>query len=346
MFIFFSLPFAVIRQIFAHLRIDLKSDYFKSNGGNFLSIFYFEDENGTFLSTNGERRFIRLRGKEAYEYINQRDDEVIYFEQTVTDEDNGELIFIEVSKEKINSDKEKNHEKYLAKCRKKYSFENIEYYVSKSKTDFSTSGSNYLGYIKLNAAGEGHSKDGSRATLRFLPPGTYYVKEGYVPSGCSYEKNDTVYTVTVTKNHTTTAPLVLRVSDTPKTCYGKIVKASTRPEITNGNPDYSMDGIRYSFSKSKTDFSPSGSNYIGYVQLDENGVGYTAEGSRATLRNLVPGTYYVKESVIPASCKYKMDNTVYTMTFTFDNDENHLKVLNVKDEPEGTSSAKVIKKSS
>lgn len=227
-----------------------------------------------------------------------------------------------------------------------YSFANIEYYVSKSKTDFNTSGSNYLGYIRLNAAGEGHSKDGSRATLRFLPPGTYYVKEGYVPSGSSYEKNDTVYTVTVTKNHTTTAPLVLRVSDTPKTCYGKIVKASTRPEITNGNPDYSMEGIRYSFSKSKTDFSPSGSNYIGYVQLDENGVGYTAEGSRATLRNLVPGTYYVKESVIPATCKYKMDNTVYTMTFTFDNDKNHLKVLNVKDEPEGSSSAKVIKKSS
>lgn len=227
-----------------------------------------------------------------------------------------------------------------------YSFANIEYYVSKSKTDFNTNGSNYLGYIRLNAAGEGHSKDGSRATLRFLPPGTYYVKEGYVPSGSSYEKNDTVYTVTVTKNHTTTAPLVLRVSDTPKTCYGKIVKASTRPEITNGNPDYSMEGIRYSFSKSKTDFSPSGSNYIGYVQLDENGVGYTAEGSRATLRNLVPGTYYVKESVIPATCKYKMDNTVYTMTFTFDNDKNHLKVLNVKDEPEGSSSAKVIKKSS
>ena len=227
-----------------------------------------------------------------------------------------------------------------------YTFNGIEYYVSKSKTDFNPSGSNYLGYIKLNAAGEGHSKDGSRATLRNLYPGTYYVKEGYVPNNTGYEKNDTVYTVTVTKNHTTTAPLVLRVSDEPKTCYGKIVKASTRPEITNGNPDYSMEGIRYSFSKNKTDFSPEGSNYIGYVQLDENGVGYTENGSRKTLRELAPGTYYVKESVIPAGCKYKMDNTVYTMTFTFDNDKNHLKVLNVKDEPEGSSSAKVIKKSS
>ena len=196
-----------------------------------------------------------------------------------------------------------------------YSFKDIEYYVSKSKTDFDTNGNNYLGYIKLDAAGEGHSKDGSRATLRFLPPGTYYVKEGWLPNNCSYKKNDTVYTVNVTSNHTTTQPVVLSVSDEPKTVYGKIEKSSAKPEWTNGKPEYSFKGIRYSFSTSSTDFSPSGSNYIGYVELDENGVGYTANGSRATLRELGPGTYFVKESVIPAGCKYKMDNTVYSMTF-------------------------------
>lgn len=150
----------------------------------------------------------------------------------------------------------------------------------------------------------------------------------------------------ITSNHTTTQPVVLSVSDEPKTVYGKIEKSSAKPEWTDGKPEYSFKGIRYSFSTSSTDFSPSGSNYIGYVELDENGVGYTANGSRATLRELGPGTYYVKESVIPAGCKYKMDNTVYTMTFTINNDENHLKVLNVKEEPEGSSSAKIIKKSS
>ena len=226
-----------------------------------------------------------------------------------------------------------------------YTFNGIRYSVSKSRTDFDANGSNYIGYITLNAKGEGYSKDGSRATLRKLSPGTYYMKETYLPANCGYEKDESVYTVKVTVNHTITNPLIIKVTDTPKTCYGKIVKASTKPELTNGNPDYSMEGIRYSFSKSKTDFSSSGTNYIGYVLLDENGVGYTENGSRATLRNLVPGTYYVKETVIPAGCKYKMDNTVYTMTFTFDNDKNHLKVLNVKDEPEGTISAKVIKKS-
>ena len=227
-----------------------------------------------------------------------------------------------------------------------YSFKDIEYYVSKSKTDFDTSGNNYIGYIKLNAAGEGHSKDGSRETLRFLPPGTYYIKEGYIPSGSSYKRNNTVYPVNVTNNHTTTSPLVLNVSDEPKTCYGKIVKSSTKPEWTDNNPDYSFAGIRYSFSTSSTDFSPYGTKYIGYVELNEDGLGYTANGSRETLRKLAPGTYYVKESVIPEGCKYKLDNTVYTMTFTFNNDENNLKVLNVQDEPEGSSGAKIVKKSS
>ena len=214
-----------------------------------------------------------------------------------------------------------------------YTFKNIEYYVSKNSSDFDTNGSNYLGYIKLNEDGMGHSKDGSRATLRFLPPGTYYVKEGYIPNGCGYERNDTVYSVTVTKSHTTTAPFVLTVSDTPKTVYGKIVKTSSNPALTDGNPDYSFEGIRYLFSKSPTDFSAQSSNYLGYVALDRNGVAFTANGSRNTLKKLAPGTYYVKESYIPSGCNYEPDNTVYAMTFTFDNDRNNLAVLNVCDDP-------------
>ena len=87
------------------------------------------------------------------------------------------------------------------------------------------------------------------------------------------------------------------------------------------------------FSKSPTDFSAQSSNYLGYVALDRNGVAYTANGSRDTLKKLAPGTYYVKESYIPSGCNYKPDNTVYTMTFTFSNDRNNLAVLNVCDDP-------------
>ena len=128
-----------------------------------------------------------------------------------------------------------------------YSFEGIQYYVSKSATDFDVNGSNYLGYIGLNASGEGHSKDGSRATLRFLPPGTYYVKEGYIPSGCSYERDNTVYTVNVTKNHTTTAPLVLRVSDKPVVAPLSVL-LQKRNATTGADAQADMSGAEYTVS--------------------------------------------------------------------------------------------------
>lgn len=128
-----------------------------------------------------------------------------------------------------------------------YSFEGIQYYVSKSAIDFDVNGSNYLGYIGLNANGEGHSKDGSRATLRFLPPGTYYVKEGYIPSGCSYERNNTVYTVNVTKNHTTTAPLVLRVSDKPVAAPLSVL-LQKRNATSGADAQTDMSGAEYTVS--------------------------------------------------------------------------------------------------
>lgn len=98
-----------------------------------------------------------------------------------------------------------------------YTLKNIEYYVSKSPTDFdySKNGKNYLGYIKLNESGEGHSVNGSRATLCSLAPGTYYVKEGYIPSNCNYERDETVYTVKVTAENTKTKPVELNVFDQP-----------------------------------------------------------------------------------------------------------------------------------
>ena len=36
-----------------------------------MSIYYFENENGTFFSEDGKRRFIRLSGKEAYDYMRE-----------------------------------------------------------------------------------------------------------------------------------------------------------------------------------------------------------------------------------------------------------------------------------
>ena len=34
-----------------------------------MSIYYIENENGTYLSEDGKRKFIKLEGEKAYEYL-------------------------------------------------------------------------------------------------------------------------------------------------------------------------------------------------------------------------------------------------------------------------------------
>ncbi len=63
-----------------------------------MSIYYFENENGSFLSENGKRRFIRLSGNAAYEYMIKNRSKDLYFIQTVTEETDGEKVFVEVPK--------------------------------------------------------------------------------------------------------------------------------------------------------------------------------------------------------------------------------------------------------
>lgn len=209
-----------------------------------------------------------------------------------------------------------------------YSFEGIQYYVSKSATDFDVNGSNYLGYIGLNASGEGHSKDGSRATLRFLPPGTYYVKEGYIPSSCSYERNDTVYTVNVTKNHTTTSPLVLRVSDKPVAAPLSIL-LQKRNATSGTDAQADMSGAEYTVSF-YTDFLSE--ETIGAVapaktwvfSVDKNGLcRYDAEHlvsgdflyTDGSGNNVLPlGTVKIKETKAPDG--FYLDDTVFVRQIT------------------------------
>jgi len=169
---------------------------------------------------------------------------------------------------------------------KAYSTEGIRYSVSTSKTDFDPNGSKYIGYIELDKNGFGHSIEGSRKSLsKNLSPGTYYLKESVIPEGCNYEMSDTVYTVKLTSSHTYNQPLKISVTDGPKLCYFDIHKSSSNEAISGSDPEkYSMEGIEYNVSKSKTDFDKSGSNYIGMIELDKNGYGHSKNGSRATLR--------------------------------------------------------------
>lgn len=88
-----------------------------------MSIYYFESENGDFFSEDRERRFIRLSGKAAYKYLRENRAEDTYFFKTVTDEKNGEDVYIEVPKSAVSVFRgELYHEQYLAKWKKKKGF--------------------------------------------------------------------------------------------------------------------------------------------------------------------------------------------------------------------------------
>lgn len=85
-----------------------------------MKIFYIENENGNYFSTNRKRRFIRLVGEEAFQYLKKHRSQIAYFYPTTTEESGGNLVFVEISEEiasKTRSDL--NHEKYVKDTIKK-----------------------------------------------------------------------------------------------------------------------------------------------------------------------------------------------------------------------------------
>lgn len=62
-----------------------------------MSIFYIESANGDFYSADRTRRFIELKGKDAYEYLLTHPG--LCFYKTETEDRGGENVFIEATKE-------------------------------------------------------------------------------------------------------------------------------------------------------------------------------------------------------------------------------------------------------
>ena len=95
-----------------------------------MSIYYFENENGTFFSEDGKRRFIRLSGKEAYDYMRENKSGDSYFVQTVTDDtEDGEKVFVEVPKSSVSVYRGSTyHAQYLSKMRKKKHYRLVSLY--------------------------------------------------------------------------------------------------------------------------------------------------------------------------------------------------------------------------
>lgn len=84
-----------------------------------MSIYYIEDKNGDFFSTDGKRRFIRLKGKAAYDYLKSPKGQGKRFYKLSAEEETEEDVFIEIPSSKIGHiRKAERRTQYVADCKK------------------------------------------------------------------------------------------------------------------------------------------------------------------------------------------------------------------------------------
>lgn len=94
-----------------------------------MATFYIEQENGPYLSHDGTRRFIRLSGKRAYDYLRTAEGKRKRFFRTNAQEDDGAEIFIEIPAAHIRqSRKEERHAQYVSDCIEDSGMETVSLY--------------------------------------------------------------------------------------------------------------------------------------------------------------------------------------------------------------------------
>lgn len=101
-----------------------------------MAIFYIENENGHFFSSDGMRRFMRLSGKAAYDYLSTEEGKQKYFMKTSAYEDGGELEWIEVPEALVSQHlKDKRREQYVSDCIEDSGFVTISFYAAADDED-------------------------------------------------------------------------------------------------------------------------------------------------------------------------------------------------------------------
>ncbi|MBQ2348035.1 MAG: sigma-70 family RNA polymerase sigma factor [Clostridia bacterium] len=84
-----------------------------------MSIFFIEDKNGNYFSADGKRRFIRLKGKAAYDYLKSPNGRGKRFYRLSAEEETEEDVFIEIPSSKIGHiRKAERRTQYVADCKK------------------------------------------------------------------------------------------------------------------------------------------------------------------------------------------------------------------------------------
>lgn len=116
---------------------------------------------------------------------------------------------------------------------------------------------------------------------------TVYIKEISAPA--HFALNSTVVSQTLTTGHTAEAPLTVNASDQPFTGYLRVRKVSSNANVTDGNSNYSFDGIQFEVYKDQA-CTTRARNAAGNTFILTG----TANGYTNTV-NMAAGTYWVRE---------------------------------------------------
>ena len=203
--------------------------------------------------------------------------------------------------------------------------------LTDANANYSLAGAEYGIYTDSNCTNKVKTittdASGYAATLDDeLDFGTYYVKE--IKPSKGYELDTKVYTCTISSSGSASINRVVS-KEPPKSGKIKLEKTSAKPDVTDGNNNYSLAGAEYSVYRNSacTDF-------VDKVITDDKGKGF--------LDNLPLGTYYVKET--KASLGYTLDKTVYTVEITNGDTAVIEKTVNSKETPLLDPTAILLKK--
>ncbi len=82
-----------------------------------MAIYYIENENGSFKSADGTKCFMRLSGRQAYEYLKSPEGQKKRFMRTSSHENGGEEEFVEVPPTHVRQHRKgERHEQYVSDC--------------------------------------------------------------------------------------------------------------------------------------------------------------------------------------------------------------------------------------
>ena len=91
-----------------------------------MKIVYIEDKNGELFSVDKKRRFTRMVGAEAYEYLKSPEGINKVFFKTSTEEESGDLVLVEApDNQKTSVRSLHNHEYYVGSLQNKSGYKTI-----------------------------------------------------------------------------------------------------------------------------------------------------------------------------------------------------------------------------